>query len=467
MALTEATKIEEHLPVVSIVGRVNVGKSTLFNRLCDSQRAMISKKPGTTRTNNKGVCYWRGAELRLIDTGGMGGTDKDDPFADDVIGQIDRALAISDLILFVVDVTHPLNEDEQRVADKLHTSNKPVLLIVNKVDNNNLAHRVHEMRWQSLGFKEPLAVSASTGRGVGDLLDIIHDALGIIPTEAKPLDPDVIKVALIGRPNVGKSSLFNALIGDDEVIVSEIAHTTRESYDTLVEWNGQKLLFIDTAGIRKKPKVNRGLELRGVRQSFNQIEEADIVLFVLDASEAVTHQDKALAGLIEEAKKPLIVIANKWDKMEEQHEELTFLHISEFSGRYQDAAQHYLQYIHDVFRFMKFAPIIYVSAKTKKHVLRIFPKLMKVNEERQRWVDPVELDFALQRIIRRHLPTKGKGSKKPEVKSLKQVEANPPVFQLHITHKSDLHQSYVKYLERKIREKFGFEGVPLVFYIKK
>ncbi len=466
MILSKTTRIIEHLPTIALVGRVNVGKSTLFNRIVEKHQAMVADEPGTTRTSNYGLAYWRGISLRLIDTGGLMAPDSD-PYRSDIERQVKTALNEADVILFVIDGTATLRDDDRAIASLLHKTNKRVILVANKIDNSRLARILDEQAWHSLGFKTPMQASATSGRGVGDLLDCAYELLTITQEKNYELPRDTIKVALIGRPNVGKSSLFNALVGEDLVIVSHIPHTTRETFDTLVTWKKQHILFIDTAGIRKRPRIRIGLEQKGVSQSINQIKEADIILFVLDSSEPVTHQDKHLAGLIEESKKPIIIVANKWDITHQNHTSMNFLTISEFSSRTSDASAHYEQYITDVFRFLELAPIVHVSALTRKHVLRLLPEIIQVNHERTKIIDPVELEKAFEAIKIRHLPVKGKGVHHPKIYSIKQLASSPPVFELRIKRKTDLHDTYLRYLERQIRRVFGFKGIPMVFYVKK
>ncbi len=466
MSLTAAQLIDQPMPTVALVGRVNVGKSTLFNVITGKYSAIVTSKEGTTRTSNRSIAYWRGEPIRFIDTGGMVAPE-DDPFAEDVVHQVDLALEQADVLIFVVDVRSPLDHNDKKMALKLQAADKPVILAANKADNMQLISQVQEEKWEALGFGTPQPVSASTGKGVGDLLDVAYNHLEFADETPPELPKDTVKIALIGRPNVGKSSLFNELVGEDQVIVSDIPHTTRETFDTLVEWEGHNLLFIDTAGIRKRARVGKGIEQKGVTQSINQIQEADMILFVLDSSQPVTSQDRHLAGMIEDSKKPIIIVANKWDITQEEHEEFSFLKITDKSQDYNDARDHYFQYITKIFKFVKFAPVIYLSALTGKHVLRLLPLIEKINQERKKWLDPVELEDAFEKIKRRHLPTRGKGVRHPEIFSIKQLGISPPVFQLHVRRKTDLHETYLRYLQNQIRRMFGFEGVPMVFFIKK
>lgn len=455
----------DSLPAVALVGRVNVGKSTLFNHITDSGHAIVSKVPGTTRTRNVGVGRWRGKLFRVIDTGGLT-FDSADVYEKDIEAQFDKAMEESTLVIFLVDVTSVPTVAERSLAKKLRQSHIPTLFIANKADNNQFAAKAEDPQWRAFGLGAPTPISASTGRGVGDLLDTIiahPNFQGLELGKKEVLIPkDAVKVALLGKPNVGKSSLFNALINEDRVVVSDIPHTTRETHDTLFTYNDKHYLFVDTAGIRKKRKIDDSLEQTGVYQSLNSISDADINLFVLDASLPLSHQDKALAGLIEEKHKPLIIVANKWDLIENNT-----AHLPAHVQKEKDPETRFRSYLEHHFKYVGFAPIIFVSAKHKINVADLFPLIDEVNKARQLDVDPHELEAAFVKMIRRHLPTKGKGVRHPKIYSLKQIAVAPPVFEVAVRRKTDLHQSYLRYLEKQLRETFGFLGVPMVFYVKK
>ncbi len=463
----------DDLPTVAIVGRVNAGKSTLFNHITDSGHAIVSSRAGTTRTRNTGVARWRGNLFRIVDTGGLT-FDKTDDFEKDVRQQFEKALDEATLVIFLVDVTTEPTVAEQELGKKLRQSKIPTILVANKADTNVIAVRASDPTWRKFGLGEPTPISASTGRGIGDLLDTIvsHDAfvaanggaesLRNVSKKEDLIPPGTIKVALIGKPNVGKSSLFNALIGEDRVIVSNIPHTTRETHDTLFTFNNQNYLFIDTAGIRKKRNIDDSLEKTGVHQSLSIIEEADVVLFVIDASTPLSHQDKALAGFIQEKNKPLIIVANKWDLIS-----LNQAHVPAHVQKDDDEETKFRKYLDYNFRYISFAPIIFVSAKDNLNVTQLFPLVSEVNAARTKKIDPLELETAFRAMIKRHLPTKGKGVRHPKIYSIKQIAFGPPVFELAVRRKTDLHESYMRYLEKHIRSQFGFIGVPMVFYVKK
>jgi len=321
---TPAKIVDQELPTVALVGRVNVGKSSLFNRIVEQRQALVSDIPGTTRTRNVATASWRGKNFRLIDTGGLTFSE-DVPLEDDIIKQTEIALQEADLIVFVTDIQAGLLPQERELAKKLlkKSKDKPIILVANKADSITSHTAIYDKEWRTLGLGEPLPVSASNGSNVGDLLDLIYSGFNKLSRRPKKVKEEVvsIKVALMGRPNVGKSSLFNKLIGEERVIVSPMPHTTREPHDTLVEVEGQPLLFIDTAGIRRKAKVSGELEKIGIGKSIATINKADIVLLVLDATEPITDQDQQLAGLLREHTRSVIIIVNKWDLAEDNTDE--------------------------------------------------------------------------------------------------------------------------------------------------
>ncbi len=451
---TPAKIVETKLPTVALVGRVNVGKSTLFNRLTESAHALVSDIPGTTRTRNIGLVTWRGKNFRLIDTGGLT-FDESVPLEKEIIAQTEIALTEADLVIFVTDIQDELLPQEKELAKYLRQQqkNKKVLLLANKADTSSLRTRVYEKDWLKLGLGEPIPVSASNGSNLGDFLDIVYKNLNtskLRPKKEKEIIP--IKVALIGKPNVGKSSLFNKLIGEDRVIVSPMPHTTREPHDTLVEYEKTNYLFIDTAGIRRKTKVTGQLEKIGIGKSLSTVNKADIVLFLLDASQPITDQDQQLGGFLKEHTKSVVIVVNKWDTAEANDDE--------FRNQIK-------QDIYHSFPHLDYAPIIFVSALTGYRAHQIFPLLQEVWAGRQIMVDEKTLSVFLKKITRKHLPSKGKGVRHPKILSLKQINANPPVFELMIKQKTSLHISYVKFLKNRLREEYGFFATPIIIKLSK
>ncbi|MDO8499919.1 MAG: ribosome biogenesis GTPase Der [bacterium] len=451
-----AVIVDLKIPTVALVGRVNVGKSTLFNRLTETQHAMVSKIAGTTRTRNVGIVTWRGTNFRLVDTGGLTFTE-DIPLEDDIIRQTELAVKEADLVIMVSDVAEGILPQEKELAKKFlaRYKDKPLLFVANKADSPSLRLRVHDREWRSLELGEPIPVSAQNGSGTGDLLDSIYAIISKTKGASKPKaldDVRPIKIAIVGKPNVGKSSLFNKLIGEDRVIVSDIPHTTREPHDTLVEWEGIRMLFVDTAGIRKKTKVHGELEKLGIGKSIEMIDRSDIVLFVLDANEPITDQDKQLAGLLREHTKSVIIVVNKWDQAEGNDD----------AFRNDVYTMIYVNFPH-----IDFAPIILVSAATEYRVHQIFPLIKRAWEERHTVIPETELKEFIKATTRRHLPSRGKGVRHPSIIDFNQLGANPPVFDLLLKYKTDLSMSYINYLENRLREKFGFYASPIIIKLSK
>jgi GTP-binding protein len=440
-----------HIPVVAIIGRTNVGKSTLFNRVIEQKKALVSAIPGTTRDRNEGDCLWRGRIVRFVDTGGL-----DMPHADeierDVVRQAKLAMEKADLIVFVVDLkTGPLPQERQ-LALQLRKSRKPVLVAGNKAETPSQIASAKLPEWRLAGLPSPIPVSALRGTGSGDLLDAVYATLkknGTPPAEIT----EVLgaRVAVVGKPNVGKSSLLNAIVQEERFIVSPIAHTTREPIDTLIEVDGKEYVFIDTAGIRKLGKVRRsgGLEEAGVERTMEAVKRADIALFVVDASEPLGSQDRTLAGLLDEAHAGVIVVANKWDLIEDKT---------------PDTINKFTEYIRAIFPFLKWAPVIFTSAKTGQRVENIFALIDSVQRARYMEIPEDELDEFFRKAVKKVLPTKGKGPSPPKVLGLKQVGVAPPKFSVTIRAKRTdvINQSYLRYLENQLHEAFDLEGTPVI-----
>lgn len=451
---TPAQITDLNLPTVAFVGRVNVGKSTLFNKLTESQGALVSDIPGTTRTRNIGMATWRGKQFRLVDTGGLT-FDSAVPLEDEIIRQTEIALSEADMIVFVTDIQDDLMPQEVELARRLRklAGKKPVLLVANKADNQTWRNQQYDKCWLKLGLGAPLAVSAQNGAALGDLLDEIYKKLNKLRKRPKAEKPrEIIKVALIGKPNVGKSSLFNKLIGEDRVIVSAMPHTTREPHDTLVELNGKNILFVDTAGIRRKTKVSGVLERAGIGKSLEAVRAADIVLLVLDATEPITDQDQQLAGLLRENTKSVIIVINKWDTAEGNDDEF----------RNQVKAR-----IAQEFPHLDFAPIVLVSALTGYRTQQIFPLIERAADERKTEIAPEDLHEFIKSAVRKKLPGRGKGVRHPQILGMRQLHNNPPIFEILIKPKTSVHISYVHFLENRLREKHNFFACPIVIKLSK
>ncbi|OGH64113.1 MAG: ribosome biogenesis GTPase Der [Candidatus Magasanikbacteria bacterium RIFCSPHIGHO2_01_FULL_41_23] len=460
---TPTTKPTRNLPIAVIIGRANVGKSSLFNRVIEDSKALVSNVAGTTRTNNEGEVLWRGKNIKIIDTGGQD-TAENEFFAEEILAQADSALQLADAIVFVADTQVGILPQELELIKKIRQrflgKNIPIIFVANKCDKPKYELEIYNQEWLGLGLGSPLAVSAASGRGVGDFLDVLYTALGKknkrpkILSLVEPKNP--LRVALIGKPNVGKSSLFNKLIGEEKVIVSPIAHTTRESFDTTLVYEADKIkhhiTFVDTAGIRRKSRVEGGLENQGVHKSLESIERSDIVLLVLDANEALSSQDLQLGGLLERHSRSVIIVLNKWDLTDDVSD-----------AHRQDVKEKIYQH----FPHLKFAPIVMVSGKTGYRVHQIFPLLLEVNAARKTIIDSKELDEFFRTIKRLHKPAKGKGTRQPGLLGLSQINAAPPIFELFIKYQTSLHLSYVHFIENKLREQFNFIGAPIVIKLTK
>ncbi len=451
---TPAKIIDQELPTVAFVGRVNVGKSSLFNRILEQRHALVSDIAGTTRTRNVGIATWRGKNFRIVDTGGLTFSE-DVPLEDDIIKQTEIAINESDVIVFVTDIQSGLLPQERELAKLLQkkTNKKAIILVANKADSISLHHLVHVKEWRQLGLGEPLPVSAINGSNVGDLLDKIFTQLNKLtqrPKRIKDLDP--IKVAIMGKPNVGKSSLFNKLIGEDRVIVNEMAHTTREPHDTLVEVDGEPILFIDTAGIRRKTKVSGELEKIGIGKSIATITKSDIVLLVLDATQPISDQDQQLAGLLREHTRSVIIVINKWDLAEENTDEFR---------------NNVKKDIYANFPHLHFAPIVFVSAKTDYRTHQIFPLIKQAWKGRQIVIEEEVLKDFIKRMVKKHLPTRGMGVRHPKILGMTQLGYNPPMFEIQVKAGTSVHISYVHFIENRLREEFGFFASPIVMKLSK
>ncbi len=457
-------QFKKRLPTVALVGRVNVGKSTLFNRLIEDNKAIISDIPGTTRTNNEGLVIWRGEHIRLVDTGGLTFTD-DVPFEEEILTQSLGAMKQADVILFVTDAQSGILPQELELAKMLRRiENKPVLLIANKCDSAKHERSLTDQEWYALGLGDPFPLSATSGKNTGDLLDKIVD----LTTDARkkadeeeytPIH-DSFSVAIIGKPNVGKSSLFNQIIGEDKVIVSDMAHTTREPHDTEMlyshavgdETQQYNITFVDTAGIRRKAKVRGRLEREGIYKSIDTVDNSDIVLFVLDGTDAISSQDMQLGGLLERHAKSVIILVNKWDLAADNSD---------------TKRQEVTKMIRSYFPHLDFAPIILVSGMTGYSVHKIFPELIHAWQARQVKIPVKALEYFLKAAMKVHAPSRGKGTRHPKLMGIRQIGDTPPVFEIFVKYRTSVHRSYINYLENRLREQFDFYGVPIIIKLTK
>jgi len=429
-------------PVVAIIGRQNVGKSTLLNRLAGKRIAIIEDLPGTTRDRIFTGISWRDAEFTLIDTGGLE-TKPESTISQGVNEQIETAISEADVILFLVDVKDGVTPFDQEIADMLRQTSKPVLLVANKADNAKL--EAEAVEFYELGLGEPLVISAYHSRGTTDLLDrIIAQLPAPPPVEA---GPEGMKIAIIGRPNVGKSMLLNAILGEERTIVDDTPGTTRDAIDTPFDFQGQSVLLIDTAGIRRRGRLGTGVERYSVIRAMRAIERADIALLVVDASEPFTAQDLHIGGYIRQMTKGVVIIVNKWDLIPDKN-------VTEWD-----------RYIRGQVKFMSYAPIIYISAKTGQGVNKIMPQAYEVYQERHKRLPTAEVNSIVQQAIAAHnLPRKGK--RRLKLFYATQAEVNPPTFVFFVNDAKLIHFSYQRYLENKLRQSFGFAGTPLRLVFK-
>ncbi|MBM7688681.1 ribosome biogenesis GTPase Der [Enterococcus ureilyticus] len=425
-------------PTIAIVGRPNVGKSTIFNRIAGERISIVEDTPGVTRDRIYATGEWLGREFSIIDTGGI--ELSDEPFMEQIKHQAEIAIEEADVIIFVASGREGVTDADELVARILYRSNKPVILAVNKVDNPEMRNDIYE--FYSLGLGDPFPISGSHGLGIGDVLD---EAVKHFSTEIEEEDDETIKFSLIGRPNVGKSSLINAILGEDRVIVSEIEGTTRDAIDTHFESeDGQKFLMIDTAGMRKRGKVYESTEKYSVMRAMRAIERSDIVLMVLNAEEGIREQDKKVAGYAHEAGRGIIIVVNKWDTVEKE----------------TNTMRDFEEEIRDEFQYLDYAPIIFVSALTKQRLNKL-PELIELVSMNQNLRIPSALlnDVVMDAIAINPTPTdKGKRLK---VFYGTQVAIKPPTFVIFVNEEELMHFSYARFLENQIRKAFTFEGTPI------
>ncbi|MEW6188880.1 MAG: ribosome biogenesis GTPase Der [Actinomycetota bacterium] len=429
------------LPLVAIVGRANVGKSMLVNRIAVSSEAIVDKVPGVTRDRNYIQADWRGRSFTLIDTGGLDFT-KSLPMSEAVVKQALLAMEEADAIIFVVDGLSGLLPDDKEIANILRTSNKPVLLVVNKVDD--LTRDEAKYQFYELGLGEPLAISAMHGLGIGDLLDELVQFLPKAIEERR----EELSVAIVGRPNVGKSSILNRLLGQERAIVNEIPGTTRDAIDTLLVRDGKRYRFIDTAGLRRKGRIKKDIEYYGFVRALRALDVADVALIILDALEGATEQDQKVGELAESRRCASIILLNKWDLVKKEIAEDLILNV-----KYK-------------FRFLDYAPMLCVSALTGEGIGNIFPNLDIIANEYKKRISTPKLNDFIQRLrVEGYVPTKR--GRKLKISYVTQVGTKPPVFVFFVNRPEIVDPSYQRYLRNKIREIFGFNGCPLRLKFRK
>lgn len=425
-------------PVVAIVGRPNVGKSTIFNRLAGERISIVEDTPGVTRDRIYARTEWLGHPFNLIDTGGI--DIGDEPFLTQITEQAEIAIEEADVIIFVVSVKEGVTDADEKVARILYRTDKPVVLAVNKVDNPELRADIYD--FYSLGFGEPIPVAGTHGIGTGDLLDKI---IKEFPKDATNEEDDSIKFSFIGRPNVGKSSLVNAILGENRVIVSNIEGTTRDAIDTRFETeDGTKYTMIDTAGIRKKGKVYENTEKYSVLRAMCAIDRSDVVCVVLNAEEGIREQDKHVAGYAHEAGRAIVIVVNKWDTLKKDNKTM-----SDFENL-----------IRQEFQYLSYAPIVFVSAKTKQRLDKLPELIKRVNDNHEQRISSAVLNNVVMDAIA-HNPTPTDNGKRLRIYYATQVAIKPPTFVIFVNDPELMHFSYERFLENQIREAFDFEGTPI------
>lgn len=432
-------------PIVAIVGRPNVGKSTLFNALAGEKLSIVEDTPGVTRDRLYADANWLDRHFTIIDTGGIE-PDSGDIILSQMREQAEIALMSADVVIFMVDVRQGLVDADAKVADMLRKSRKPVMLVVNKVDNfDTMMADIYE--FYQLGIGDPHPIAASSKRGLGDMLDALVELLP--EKNADEEEDERVKVAIIGKPNVGKSSLVNKLVGKDRVIVSDIAGTTRDAIDTVVKHDGEEYVFIDTAGIRRKSKVKETLEKYSVFRALSACERADVVVVMIDATEGVTEQDAKIAGIAHENGKGLLIAVNKWDAIEKDDKTMY---------KFRDEVMRVLS-------FVPYAKIVYISAKTGKRIDNLFDEIDAITAERTKRIATGVLNEIVMEAVAMNEPPTDKG-RRLKILYTSQVSVGPPTFVLFVNDKKLMHFSYKRYLENQIRAAFGFEGTPIRFVIR-
>jgi GTPase len=431
-------------PTVSIVGRPNVGKSTLFNRLIGRRKAIVHDEYGVTRDRHYGESHWNGRPFTVIDTGGY---LPDDPnvITAGIREQVHLAIEESDVILFVVDTESGMNTLDRSVASLLRKQEKPVLLVVNKADNEQ--KRLEAMEFYELGFDEIYPVSSISGLGTGELLDKVVE---LLPEEDDTPEETYPKIALVGRPNVGKSSLMNTLLKDERCIVTDIPGTTRDSINSKLEYKGQTYILVDTAGLRKRAKVKENIEFYSTVRTDRSIREADVVVLMLDAMQGFDDQDKRILREAERFNKGIIIALNKWDIVPDKETNL----LKEFQ-----------EYIYSRVKTMSYLPVISISALTGQRVDKVLDTAQRVIDERQKKITTSQLNKFIEKILKeRQLPVKR--GRQLKIQYAVQVKSNPPVFKFFMNNPQELPPNYRRYIENKIRESFGFEGVPITMVFR-
>lgn len=432
-------------PIVAVVGRPNVGKSTLFNALAGSRISIVKDTPGITRDRIYADATWLNYSFTLIDTGGIE-PDSKDIILSQMREQAQVAIDTADVILFMVDVKQGLVDADAKVADMLRRSKKPIILVVNKVDSyEKMMLDVYE--FYNLGIGEPMAISAANRQGIGEVLDEVVSHFA--DDTAEDVEDERPRIAIVGKPNVGKSSLINKLLGENRLIVSDIAGTTRDAVDAEVTYNGKEYIFIDTAGLRRKNKIKEELEQYMIVRTVSAVERADIVILLIDALEGVTEQDAKIAGIAHERGKGIIIAVNKWDALEKDDKTI----------------YRFTEKVRQILSFMPYAEITFISAKTGQRIGKLYELIDMVEQNQSMRVATGVLNEIMAEAVALQQPPSDKG-KRLRLYYITQVAVKPPTFVIFVNDKQLMHFSYTRYIENKIRDTFGFKGTPLHFIIR-
>ncbi len=432
------------MPLVAIVGRPNVGKSTFFNRLTESRQSIVHDEPGVTRDRIYGSAIWNGATFAVVDTGGFV-PNSDDRFEAAIREQVHIALDEADVILFVVDVTVGIADLDEAMAALLRKTDKPVLIVANKADNQT-------RRWEAgtfyqFGLGEVYPISSINGSGTGDLLDAVVEAL---PDADDEEEDDRLRVAIIGRPNVGKSSLTNTLLGEERTIVTEISGTTRDAIDAEVKYHGREIVLVDTAGLRRRSRIKENVEFYSHLRTERAIQDCDVAVLLLDATQGLESQDIKVLRQAEQMKKGLVIAINKWDLIEKE----------------TNTARDYMRLVKDRLQTLDYIPIITISAVTRQRVYRLLDTVLAVAKERGKRVPTSQLNEVMLAAVGRHHPPTYR-NQYVKIKYAAQVREQPPVIAFFANHPQGIREPYQRYLENQLRKHFGFEGVPLTIVFKK
>jgi GTP-binding protein len=431
-------------PLIALVGRPNVGKSTLFNRLVGERVAIVEDIPGTTRDRLYGEFEWRGRDIAVVDTGGMV-PDSGEEVEAGIFEQARIALQEADVVLFMVDLRAGITPIDEEIADLLRRAAKPILVVANKADNAR--QELESVEFHALGLGDPMPVSAIRGLNTGDLLDRIFELLPLVEPEAEP--DEVARVAIVGRPNVGKSSLVNALTGKERALVSGVPGTTRDAVDTRIEFKDRPVILVDTAGIRRRGKIGRGIERYSVLRAFRAIDRSDVAILLVDATEPVVAQDAHVAGFVQQEATGIVVAVNKWDLVPKDSHTM----------------QQYERALRRQFNFMPWVPIVFISAKTGQRIENVLDLALAIQEERTKRIPTGVLNEAVRRDLAEH-PPQSSGGKRLNVLYVTQVGIGPPTFVVKVNDPSLVHFGFRRFLENRLRERFGFAGTPIRIFFR-